>query len=399
MGMEGDYRWDERRGNHLNKPIHIYGEEYIEHGAFQQFYSAMELDWVRQGALMPDAHQGYTLPIGGVVATDGVVVPAWVGYDIGCGMCAVPTNFDTDRLKLHAKEIFDAIYVKIPVGYERNKRPVTWREYGELPKTEWFNNMFYEKGGLKQLGTLGGGNHFIEVGTGQDGTVWVIVHSGSRNVGHSTATYYMREASFIHTGKRKAREWHYGFQDGWAEYEAYIMDLKVCEAFALKNREEIIRRVVEVLQIFDAGDGAIADMDNLINRNHNHIEFDNDHGIIHRKGATHARTDMYGVIPGNMLDGSFIVRGLGNPDSLFSSSHGAGRILSRKKAKGLKENGEPMIPMEDFVQVMDGITAKVDEGTKDESPFAYKDIFTVMDLQRDLVEVVDHIKPFINIKG
>jgi tRNA-splicing ligase RtcB len=379
----------------MNKPYKIYGEENIEHGALQQFYSALELPWVTRAALMPDAHQGYALPIGGVVATDGVVVPSWVGYDIGCGMCAVPTTFNREDIKKHAEQIFKAIYEHVPVGFKHNKRSVSWRDYAELPKTEWFNLMFYDKGGLKQLGTLGGGNHFIEIGEGQDGTIWIIVHSGSRNVGHSTAQYYMREACFLHTGKRKAREWHYGFDlrpDHGQSFmgHQYIMDMQACEAFALVNRKEIVRRVERA--ILSVGLDGTFEPDQLINRNHNHIEFDDIYGIIHRKGATHARKGIRGVIPGNMRDGSFIVRGSGNPDALFSSSHGAGRTLSRKKAK-------EQIDIEEFKTEMSDVMARVNRNTLDESPMAYKNINLVMQYQKDLVEVIDYVKPIINVKG
>jgi tRNA-splicing ligase RtcB len=380
------------------KPYKIYGEEHIEGGAIDQFWSAMELDWVRQGALMPDAHQGYSLPIGGVIATDSVVVPSWVGYDIGCGMCAIPTSYHPDVIRDRAQEIFEEIYEWVPVGFKHNKRPVSWRDYATLPKTSQLDIAFYDKGGLKQLGTLGGGNHFIEIGESQNSQIWIIVHSGSRNVGHTTATHYMREASEIHTGKRKAREGHYGFsKDTHKEhYNAYVIDCKFCEEFALANRTEIIRRVGQALRSINL-DGDVY-WDECINRNHNHLDFKDDM-VIHRKGATHADKGMLGVIPGNMRDGSFIVRGLGNPDSLFSSSHGAGRVLSRKAAKGVDENGDPWIPMEAFEKEMEGIAAKVTESTKDESPFAYKDIYTVMEEQKNLVTILQHITPIINVKG
>jgi tRNA-splicing ligase RtcB len=342
---------------------------------------------------MPDAHLGYALPIGGVVATDGWIFPSWVGYDIGCGMCAIPTTFKADDVDGWADEIYEEILDEVPVGFKHNERPISWRDYANIPKTLFLDKSFYNKGGLKQLGTLGGGNHFIEVGVGVDKTVWIIVHSGSRNVGHTTATYYMKEACFLVTGKRKAREGHYGFKKGTDLFDDYVKDLRFCETFALVNREQIIKRVIAAMQEHVDGEGKWS---RLINRNHNHVEFRDDM-IIHRKGATHADKDMEGVIPGNMRDGSFIVRGLGNPDSLFSSSHGAGRMLGRKQAKELLAREPERLAT--FVSGMQGITAKVSASQIDESPMAYKDIWTVMECQKDLVDVVSHIQPIINVKG
>ena len=380
----------------MNKPYKIYGEEYIDEKAKAQFFNALALDWVVRGALMPDAHLGYALPIGGVVSTKGIVVPSWVGYDIGCGMCAVPISCDIDSLREYASEIFDEIYRQVPVGFHHNERPVTWREYSSLDKSDWFDYTFHEKGGLKQLGTLGGGNHFIEIGEDKTGQAWIIVHSGSRNVGHTTAQYYMREASYIHTGKRKAREGHYGFDVNSDLGIDYIRDARCAQAMALKNRKVIIDRVVNAISYCTPCEPLT---DEIINRNHNHIDIREDEEIIHRKGATHAEQGMLGVIPGNMRDGSFIVRGLGNPDSLYSSSHGAGRMLGRKQAKDLLAKEPERLDsfqrsMKDFE-----ITAKTDASVIDESPMAYKDLYKVMEYQSELVEVVTHIRPIINVKG
>jgi len=170
--------------------------------------------------------------------------------------------------------------------------------------------------------------------------------------------------------------------------EAYINDMNWCFDFALENRKGMISRVLESLGKYCEGNGL---WDSLINRNHNHA-VERDNVWIHRKGATHAESDMDGVIPGNMRDGSFIVRGKGNPESLYSSSHGAGRVMGRREAKR-------KIKVEDFKSTMDGVTALVSEKTLDESPFAYKDIFEVIQLQSELVDVVYYVKPMINVKG
>lgn len=367
------------------KPHTIYGIENIEGEALAQFYSAMNLDCVVQGALMPDAHAGYALPIGAVVATKDTIFPAWVGYDIGCGMCAVPTTFN--RRDVEAKAIFDQIYRDVPTGFAHNKASVDY-----VPKSngvgvsEFVAKEIIMKGDpCRQIGTLGGGNHFIEIGYDETDRVWVIIHSGSRNVGHKIATHYMKIAS----GDGKAREGHFGLDVNSPEGRNYINDLAFGLQFALDNRLEILKRVERAIN----HTGTIGSLigDRLINRNHNHAEF-KDGLWIHRKGATHAEKGMMGVIPGNMRDGSFIVRGKGNPDGLYSSSHGAGRVLSRKKAKA-------ELSLDTFKDQMAGIQARVADATLDESPSAYKSIFDVMDMQRDLVEVVAHVRPIINIKG
>jgi len=366
----------------MSKPIKIYAEN-IEGKALDQFYSAMKCDFSLRGALMPDAHTGYSLPIGGVVATDGVVVPAWIGFDIGCGMCALVTSFDKNDVSQKAEAIFDEIYRHVPVGFSVNQesakcslRPSDLSERGR--------KAFDDRKGMQCIGSLGGGNHFVEIGSDENDRVWIVIHSGSRGVGHGIATEYMKLAS----GGQKAREGHYGLRVDSSDGMEYVNDLKWVLEFALENRKEIMRRVLGVVASVCDGD---ADWSSLINRNHNHAE-EKDGMWIHRKGATHAEKDMMGVIPGNMRDGSFVVRGKGNPDSLWSSSHGAGRVMGRKQAK--RE-----LSANDFQEKMKGITAKVEEGTLDESPMAYKDIFDVMRLQGDLVEVVHHVRPVVNVKG
>ena len=366
----------------MDLPFKIFGEGF-EQGALDQFYSAVHLDYTVKAALMPDAHQGYTLPIGAVVATDNMIMPSWVGYDIGCGMCAIPTTFDAGAVLNNADGIFNQIYENVPVGFKHNVNPCypSW----SLPTvTGPAADIFAAKGGYRQLGTLGGGNHFIEVGADEMGAVWIIIHSGSRGIGHGIASHYMRLAS--PTGK--ASEGHFGFEADSDNGQDYIQDMEYCLAFALENRLAIAHRTEIAIKSYVTGDG---DFDRIINRNHNHAEHFK--GMwIHRKGATHAEKGMLGVIPGNMRDGSYIVEGLGNPDALWSSSHGAGRVMSRMQAR--RE-----VTLEAFQDSMDGIVARVEEGTRDESPFAYKDIRQVMAYQTDLVNIVAHVKPILNVKG
>lgn len=404
----------------MNKTTKIYAE-VLEPTAIAQFESAMEQDFSVSGALMPDAHTGYSLPIGAVVATDGVIVPAWVGYDIGCGMCAIRLDgvSDTD-IMFHSKEIFDRIYETIPVGFNSNKRAMKYSLDG---LTAEGIKIATKKSWGKSLCSLGGGNHFIEIGSDEDHNVWIVIHSGSRGVGHGMASHYMTVASsdpaklaeefdannaelakhnpegyenykakYIakKMGRLRPKEGHYGFDVSSQEGKDYIQDLNWCLDYALENRKQMILRVMTAIENF-TGNPFLTDMDTLINRNHNHATL-RDGLWIHRKGATHAEKGMMGVIPGNMRDGSFIVKGKGNPESLYSSSHGAGRVMGRKEAKR-------KLSMEDFKDTMKSVEALVEEKTLDESPDAYKNIFDVMKLQESLVEVIAHIKPIINIKG
>ena len=361
------------------KETHIFAE-IIEQSALDQFNSAMEQDFAVKGALMPDAHTGYTLPIGAVIATDSVIIPSWVGYDIGCGMCAVPTTFSKASVAKYAVGVFNSVYSAVPVGFNHNQKDAVWQGPECTPATA----AIFSKNGLRQLGSLGSGNHFIEIGYDEIDRVWIIVHSGSRGIGHAVATHYMKLAS----GDGKAREGHFGFHTRSSEGRAYITDLAFCLAFALENRHRIIQRVVREMAHYCEGS---ADWLQVINRNHNHAE-KKDGLWIHRKGATHAEAGMMGVIPGNMRDGSFIVEGKGDPDALWSSSHGAGRVMGRKEA-------QRTLNVDEFRTTMRGVTAKVDDETLDESPLAYKDIFDVMRQQFEMVRVVHHIKPLVNIKG
>ncbi len=359
--------------------------EVLEIGAMDQFTEAMSQDFSVAGALMPDAHLGYSLPIGAVVATKGMVMPAWVGFDIGCGMCALQLNgINKDDVLKHSTGVFNSIYERVPVGFKINGKPTKYNLDG---LTEKGKEIALLKKHELALGSLGGGNHFIEIGYDERDCVWVVIHSGSRGVGHGLATHYV---SLAHP-EGKCKDGHYGFSVESQDGKDYIQDLDWCLEYALANRKEMMERVVRAIS--ESLDISCYELDfsELINRNHNHATH-KDGLWIHRKGATHAEKGMMGVIPGNMLDGSFIVRGKGNPDSLYSSSHGAGRVMGRKQAK--RE-----LNLEEFEQSMQGITALVDSSTLDESPLAYKNIHEVMRLQSDLVEIVAHVKPMINIKG
>ncbi len=427
---------DHAKFQETDTPYKVYAE-LLDEIAQNQFYEVLREPYVTYGALMPDAHAGYSMPIGGVCATKEVIVPQFVGFDIGCGMCAYKTEFDKTELKAKAEVIYNQIIDRIPLGFNKHKnhQPVSI----DLPLTPFAKHLL-ESSGRMQLGTLGGGNHFIEIGYGNDDKAWIVIHSGSRGFGHKIASHYMLQAYLQHNPREgkleriiedfKARNKGFkehnpeGFEKSLAKFthkqteafnktikldnlkgiwgldvnsdlgREYIKDQNFALAYALENRKKMIEVIHNIMNETMGGAHAFESEDEtrFINRNHNHAEFNETRNEwIHRKGATHAEKGMYGVIPGNMRDGSFVVVGKGANASLSSSSHGAGRVMSRKQA-------QKNVSMEAFEQAMKGITGTVDENTLDESPFAYKDIFEVMELQSELVEVVEHIRVIINVK-
>jgi len=400
--------------------IKIYAE-VLEEEALKQFKNAMALDCNVQGALMPDAHTGYTLPIGAVVKSKGKVFPAYVGYDIGCGMCAV--KLDTTKEEIDLEKLKEHILKTIPIGFKKHNEP-----QHSKPNFKTYNTSFllerWKLKGVYQVGTLGGGNHFIEIGEGEnDKKLWIVIHSGSRGFGHNIAEHYMKlasinnvdashiEAEFLRGREvfkeknprgflmaqvkyletyiekhSKNKEGHYGLGIDSEVGKQYIADMEFCLDFALENRKAMIARIYE--GIFEQ---KVCKIEEFINRNHNHAEL-KDGFVIHRKGATHAEKDMMGVIPGNMRDGSFIVKGKGNQESMCSSSHGAGRVLSRSQAR-------KTLDADEFKKETELLVTNHTEDMLDESPKAYKNIFEVMELQKELVDIVDRVIPILNIKG
>jgi tRNA-splicing ligase RtcB len=370
-----------------HKKIKIYGEELIDGKALAQFWQCMAQPFSVQGAAMPDMHYGFTMPIGGVIRTlPNYVVPSWVGYDIGCGVCMVTTSYDPAEVMALKKEVYAAIKHRVPVGFNHHdspvvKHPTSW----ELKGQDEFWTMYNMKRGDCQLGTMGGNNHFIEIGTNLAGQVCFVIHSGSRGIGHGVASKYMRLAS--PTGK--ASEGSFPLCLDQQVGLDYVDEMGICLEWALYNRRTmlmLIRRAFESL-------GLVGDIywGKLINKTHNHMEERID-GNVHRKGATSSYSGERGVIPGNPKAGSYVVEGRGNADALYSSSHGAGRIGSRKEAKAT-------MSLEDFQNDMDGIVADTGAARLDEAPKAYKNPFDVMAAQADLVKIIDHVKPFICVKG
>lgn len=366
----------------LGKPYKIF-TDHVESSAIEQFVAVMQQPDVKQGALMPDVHAGYVLPIGGVVATEWTIYPAFVGYDIGCGVCTMPTDISALDLLENPAKYKEAVEKVVPVGFTVHKQPFDLveleRHIGRAPESI----RDIAESHLTQVGTLGGGNHFVEIGIAEKGgRVHISIHSGSRGMGARVAEKYMQLSGGegihpIDTREPLGRE--------------YLAAMNYCLRWALFNRKMMVKNIMEELGLeFNT----YRTLDIFINRNHNHAEF-KDGLWIHRKGATHAEDGMLGVIPANMRDGVFIVRGRGNPDSLCSSSHGAGRVMSRSKAKKAFSLGDFQEQMGDVN--VDGFT--IDEKRIDEAPGVYKDIHEVMKNQTDLIEVLDHVKPVVNVKG
>jgi tRNA-splicing ligase RtcB (3'-phosphate/5'-hydroxy nucleic acid ligase) len=381
-----------------NKPIKLWLDD-IEEGALQQARNLANLPFIfKHVAIMPDSHQGYGMPIGGVIATKGVVIPNAVGVDIGCGMCAMKTNLqeiETTTLK----NIMQGIRNRVPLGFDHHKER---KDEKLLPPVDGIPlNGIVEQQYLaahKQIGTLGGGNHFIEIQKGSDGHIWIMIHSGSRNIGLRVAAHYNKVAQKLN------ERWHSNVPPAWdlaflpiESHEAhnYFTEMNYCVDFAFANRKLMMESIKEAFV-----DELTVDFQELdfVNIAHNYARWENHFGqnvIIHRKGATSAQLGEIGIIPGSQGTKSYIVKGKGNLESFTSCSHGAGRALSRNKAQ-TELNLETEIARLDEQNIIHAIRSKKD---LDEAPGAYKDIDVVMQNQDDLVEILVQLSPMAVIKG
>lgn len=352
----------------------------IEQKAQQQIYAALELDFLKKLAIMPDVHAGYDLPIGGVALLEGKVSPSFVGYDIGCGMCYIDTEVPAKELlgSQKAKEkLFKRIYQRIPTGVGGDHQD-GGRDYQGFVTPSGDKNLGNMVNARlnRQLGTLGSGNHFIEIGETQEGSLAVTLHSGSRGVGYAIAEFYMKKGRFL------------GLEEELGQ--AYLADMDFALEYALANRKAMMEVLLELLG-FDFKERA-EHFKSMVNENHNHALL-TDQGVLHRKGATPAEAGQIGIIPANMRDGVFVTRGLGNEEFLSSASHGAGRVLSRKAAKERLE-------LKAFQTQMQKVVAKVEKSTLDEAPMAYKKIETVLAEQEGrVIEVIDRVRPLVNVKA
>lgn len=370
-----------------------------EEGALDQARNLANLPFVfKQVCLMPDTHQGYGMPIGGVIATEGVIIPNAVGVDIGCGMCAVKSDIKVEDLTTEKlKMILELIRNTIPTGFNHHETEKYWEGFDKAPKIHIIQQELDRA--KKQLGTLGGGNHFIEIQKGSDGFIWIMIHSGSRNFGYKIAKEYNKIA------QDWCKRWYSNIpepkgQDGLAFFpidyhygKEYREAMNFALDFALANRLHMITACKNAFQ-----NVLTCNFDEVINIHHNYAAMENHFGknvMVHRKGATSARKGQLGIIPGSQGTASYIVEGKGNKDSFMSCSHGAGRTMGRKQAQKTLDLKE-QIKMLDDQGVLHAIRGIHD---LDEAPGAYKNIDVVMEEQKDLVDIKVELKPLAVIKG
>jgi len=352
-------------------------------------------------AVMPDVHQGYGVTVGSVMPTVKSIVPGGVGVDIGCGMGAKRMPFKSNRLPDNLRGLYDAICKAVPVGQGMHSYDSAVRHdltidegYKTLPEA-----LQDDPGRVwKQVGTLGGGNHFIEICLDTEDNVWVMLHSGSRGIGNRIGNYYIDEAKKIMDIQEiKLRDPDLAYlTEGTTIFDDYWRDLQWAQHYALKNREVMMSLVMSCISEVIFGDKrTVVSPTFSVNCHHNYAEREDHFGeniIVTRKGAVRARVGDYGIIPGSMGTRSYIVEGLGNVDSYCSCSHGAGRVLSRGKAK-------KKFTLADIESQTAGIMCRKDEGILDELPGAYKPIDQVMEHQKDLVKVFATLKQVLCVKG
>ncbi|MCX5782768.1 MAG: RtcB family protein [Elusimicrobia bacterium] len=377
-------------------PIKMWIDE-VESGAARQIRNLANLPFAFSHiAIMPDCHSGYGMPIGGVLATRDVIIPNAVGVDIGCGMCAVRTTIKEIN-KETLRKIIGRIRSLIPLGFEHYKQkqpeilmPERKAEYTVIER-EWEN-------ALTQIGTLGGGNHFIEIQKGNDGYIWIMIHSGSRNLGKQVADYYNRLAKRLGDKfqPRIPSNFDLAFLPlGTKEGEDYVNEMNFCVKFALNNRKRMMEKICDIFSEEFSGNIKFPEM---INIEHNYAKLEKHFGRdvwVHRKGATLASKDTVGIVPGSQGAKSYIVKGLGNPESFLSCAHGAGRKMSRHEAMRVLSVEEEAGRL-DKQGILHAIRGKRD---LDEAPSAYKNISEVMDAQKDLVEILVELSPLAVIKG
>ncbi len=369
-------------------PIKIWSDvAKVDANAIVQLRNIARLPYIfHHVAVMPDVHLGHGATVGSVIASKGAISPSAVGVDIGCGMLAAPLGRKIDDLGdlavLRAK-----IENAVPVGFKGHERQ---QDIGTLIDTASERVVSVWSKAANQFGTLGGGNHFIEICDGGNGDAWLMLHSGSRGVGKQVADIHIKKA------KRLMDIWQIKLADpelaylaeGVPEFDEYIQDLHWCQDYAIGNRMHMFLNVCRVL-------GVMVPVDQIVNCHHNYVAQENHFGsnvLVTRKGAVRARLGDRGIIPGSMGQRSYIVTGLGNPESFCSCSHGAGRVHSRTAAKKL-------FTLEDLAQQTLGVECRKDEGVLDEIPSAYKPIEEVMANQSDLVSIQHELKAVLCVKG
>jgi len=367
---------------------------YADEGMVTQVENLAALPFAHHHiAQMADGHFGFGMPIGCVLASRGVVIPNAVGVDIGCGMAAVRTSLpEIGRDDLQA--IVDQIKQVVPAGFGKHESPIE-----EPPALQRFDKgpvaSEQRENAMRSLGTLGGGNHFIEIQAGSDGRVWVMLHSGSRNLGLKVAKHYNKLAIELNERWYSSvnRKSDLAFLPVATEAgRAYIHEMLYCVAYASENRKLLLSRIQ---QVFEQVLGDV-EFDQSLDIAHNYAALEQHFGAdvwVHRKGATRARKGEMGIIPGSMGTASYIVTGLGNAASFMSCSHGAGRRMGRKQAIKQLDLAEERAKL---AGVINDVTQQVD---LDEAPGAYKDIDEVMRNQVDLVRAGVKLQPLASVKG
>ena len=378
----------------------------IEDGAKQQLYNTAELPIVyKHIAAMPDVHWGLGATVGSIIPTKQAIIPAAVGVDIGCGMCAIRTSLTSHDLPENLGRLRNKIERKVPVGFDDfDKRkevgkdaPKTWQNIFEkrykkiLDKHPKLNS---KKNPVMQLGTLGGGNHFIEICLDESDRVWIMLHSGSRNAGNRIGSYFISQAKkeMEKLGIKLVDKNLSYFNEGSELFDDYVDAVGWAQEYAKINRKMMLETILNIFRkIFKN----FTTDKKAVNCHHNYVQLENHFGQnlwITRKGAVSALEGELGIIPGSMGTRSYIVEGKGNPESFHSCAHGAGRLMSRKKAK-------KNFTVEDHIQATRGVECRKDKHVLDETPGAYKNIDDVMNAQKDLVNVLFTLKQIVCVKG
>jgi tRNA-splicing ligase RtcB len=386
-------------------PIRMWADPAtVEGAAMQQLRNISTLPWLHGLAVMPDVHLGKGATVGSVIAMKGAVCPAAVGVDIGCGMSAVKTSLTARDLPDNLSRLRSRIERLIPVGRGLHDSPLDPAQLHGFPVAQWqrmwsaFDSITpavkdRHDRAAKQMGTLGSGNHFIEFCLDDAGSVWLMLHSGSRNIGKELAEHHMSVARGLTHNQGVVDRDLAVFLAGTPEMDAYRNDLFWAQSYAKYNRAMMMALFQEAVRAEFPRAGVT--FEQVISCHHNYVaeeRYDGVDVLVTRKGAIRAGSGDLGIIPGSMGTGSYIVRGLGNPASFNSASHGAGRKMSRTAAK-------KKFTTRDLEEQTRGVECRKDAGVVDEIPGAYKSIEKVMDQQRDLVEVVAHLKQVVCVKG
>lgn len=394
----------------LNKgkvPVKIFTAD-VDSASLTQLGNMSQLPFIHSHiAAMPDVHAGIGATVGSVIPTRGAIIPAAVGVDIGCGMNAVRLSLTASDLPDNLYSIRSAIEQRVPTGFDEHQKPST--QGSTLKNMEKHLDTITDKhSGLvkmmknfhrtwgKQLGTLGGGNHFIELCIDESDDVWVMLHSGSRGIGNAIGRYFIAKAKKDvgrELGQLPDKDLAY-FTEGTQHFDDYVQAVSWAQDYAMVNRREMMRLVLDALQT-SKHLPTFTTTREAINCHHNYVQQETHFGAevyVTRKGAISAQQGQLGIIPGSMGAKSYIVRGLGNAESFCSCSHGAGRVMSRSEAKR-------RVSMEEHARAVAGVECRTDESVIDETPSAYKPIEKVMEAQNDLVEIVHTLKQVLCVKG